>query len=65
MNKKDKSDAEMGMKRQDLPYPDSDLLPALQRTIRDKIERGEIDEVDESAFISVLTRTLPQEKDEK
>ena len=47
-----------------LPYPDSDLSPGLQKTIYDKIQRGEIDEVDADDFFGIMQRAAPQTQPE-
>lgn len=44
-----------------LPYPDSDWSPALQRTIKRKLDNGEIDEVDASVFYGKMGQ-ISQEK---
>ena len=36
----------------------SDLSPALKRTIQDKLDRGELDEVDAGLFKDNLRKTL-------
>lgn len=46
-----------------LPYPDSDLSPALQRTIKAKIDRGEIDEVDADVFYGAMRQTAKAPKE--
>ena len=51
---------------EDLPYPDSDLSPALQRTIKRKIDAGEIDEVDAETFFGVMRQlSEPEQADEE
>lgn len=45
-----------------LPYPDSDWSPALQRTIKNKLDKGEIDEVDSGVFYGMMGQ-ISQEKD--
>jgi len=45
-----------------LPYPDSDWSPALQRTIKRKLENDEIDEVDANVFYGMVGQ-ISQEKD--
>ena len=47
-----------------LPYPDSDWSPALQRTIKRKLDKGEIDEVDADVFYGRMGQ-ISQEKDEQ
>ncbi len=47
-----------------LPYPDSDWSPALQRTIKRKLDKGEIDEVDANVFYGMMGQ-ISQEKDEQ
>ena len=46
------------------PYPDSDWPPALQHTIKRKLEKGEIDEVDADVFYGLMGQ-ISQEKDEQ
>lgn len=45
-----------------LPYPDSDWLPGLQRTIKRKLDAGEIGEADVDTFHGMM-RQIVQEKD--
>lgn len=47
----------------ELPYPDSGWLPGLQRTIKRKLENGEIDEVDADVFHGMMGQ-ISQEKDD-
>ena len=49
----------------ELPYPDSDWLPSLQRTIQRKLENGDIDEVDADAFHGMMGQIVPEKEDEK
>ena len=51
--------------RDSLPYPDSDWPPALQRTIKRKLEQGEIDEVDADVFYGNMGRIASRKDDEK
>ena len=51
-------------KREDNPYPDSGWLPGLQRTIKRKLEEGEIDEVDADVFHGMMGQ-ITEEKDEE
>ena len=45
-----------------LPYPDSGWLPGLQRTIKRKLENGEIDEVDADIFHGMMGQ-ISEEKE--
>lgn len=58
--RKKASDEPLGAVPDVLPYPDSDLSPGLQQTIKDKIDRGEVDEVDADAFFDIMRRGAPQ-----
>jgi hypothetical protein len=44
-----------------LPFPDSGFTPDLQRTLKRKLESGEVDEVDEDAFFGSMGRAVPPE----
>ncbi len=46
-----------------LPYPDSDLSPALQRTIRHKLDAGEDEAVDREEFERAIRRVVQQRED--
>jgi len=48
----------------DLPYPDSGWLPGLQRTIKRKLENGEIDEVDAEVFRGMMGIIADEKSDE-
>lgn len=48
-----------------LPYPDSGWLPGLQRTIKRKLESGEIDEVDGEVFHGMMGQITQEKDDEK
>lgn len=39
---------------EELPYPETDFSPALQRTLQRKLENGEMDEVDRKEFFKLL-----------
>lgn len=43
------------------PFPGSGFTPGLQRTLKDKLDRGEINEVDEDAFLGSMQRAAPPE----
>ncbi len=48
-----------------LPYPDSGWLPGLQRTIKRKLENGEIDEVEGDIFHGMMGQITQEKDDEK
>ena len=48
-----------------LPYPDSDIPPTLQRTIRHKIESGDDEGVPAEDFVTALQRASRSERSEK
>ena len=50
---------------QPLPYPDSDWLPGLQKTIQQKLEKGELDEVDADVFHGMMGQISREKEDEK
>lgn len=52
-------------KQDQLPYPDSGWLPGLQRTIKRKLENGEIDEVDGEVFRGMMGQITQEKDDEK
>ena len=41
-----------------LPFPETGLSPALQRTIKAKIDRGELDEIDHDVFEENLRKVV-------
>lgn len=51
-----------GARLTSLPYPESDLSPHLQRTIKRKIESGEDEGVDPDEFSKLLGRMTPPEQ---
>lgn len=60
--KKDRKKKQEDADIEDLPFPETGLSPALQRTIKEKLDRGELDEVDMAAFEKNL-RKLAQKTD--
>lgn len=44
--------------KQDLPFPETGLSPALQRTIKAKIDNGELDEIDHDVFEENLRKVI-------
>lgn len=54
-----------GSDRESLPYPDSGWLPGLQRTIKRKLENGEIDEVNGDIFHGMMGQISREKGDEK
>ncbi len=48
-----------------LPYPDSGWLPGLQRTIKRKLEKGEIDEANADTFHGMMGQIVQEKDDEK
>lgn len=47
------------------PYPDSGWLPGLQRTIKRKLDAGEIDEVDADVFHGMMGQITEEKDNEK
>lgn len=59
----DKAKPEKAHAGRSLPYPDSDLSPALQRTIKRKLDAGEDEAVDREAFEEAIRRVVRQRGD--
>lgn len=45
-----------------LPFPETDLSPALQRAIAARLESGEIDEAEREELLGILTRSAAPER---
>ncbi len=53
-------------KGESLPFPETDFSPALQRTIKDRFDRGDLGGVDKEKFIKLLGKTAqPEPRDEE
>ena len=63
MSRKQKKDEPP--QQETLPYPDSGWLPELQRTIKRKFDKGEIDEVDADVFHGMMGQIAEEKDDEK
>lgn len=50
----------------DLPFPETDFSPALQRTIKERLDRGDLGGVDKEKFLKLLGKTAqPLQPDEE
>lgn len=49
-------------KKEPLPFPETDYSPGLQRTLKEKFDKGEIDTVDRGEFLKLLDRSAPPEE---
>ena len=52
--------------KEDLPFPETDFSPALQRTIKERFDQGDLGGVDKEEFLKLLGKTAqPQPRDEE
>ena len=65
MKRKKATEHQTHNEQDSLPYPDSDWPPALQRTIKRKLDSGEIDEVDADVFYGMMGQIAEEKEDEK
>lgn len=47
----------------DLPFPDKDISPALQRTLKKKLDRGENDAIPRKTWDRAMQRVVPVEEE--
>ena len=45
---------------EELPFPDKDISPALQRVLKRKFDAGELEGVDREAFLKLLGKSVEE-----
>lgn len=51
--------------KDDLPYPESGYLPALQRTLKEKFDKGDRGGIDKEEFLKQLGKTAEPRSSEE